>query len=85
MTDKALEIMEYIKSANLKGKVEIIGEDTALWDLDGVCLKVLIDDRETTILYYSRHKSMFFEIGHCHYDNSDVINLMKDIKFETDN
>ena len=81
MADKALEIMEYVKSADLKGKVEIIGDNAILWDLDGVCLKFYIDDRETTILY-SRRKNMFFEIGHCQEDNCDVIDLMKDINSE---
>ena len=81
MADKALEIMEYVKSASLKGEVEIIGDNVILWDLDGVCLKFLVDDRETTILY-SRRKNMFFEIGHCHEDNCDVTNLMQDINSE---
>ena len=81
MADKALEIMEYVKSANLKGKVEIIDDDVVLWDLDGVCLKFLIDDGTTTILY-SRRKNMLFAIGHCHEDNCDVINLIQDINSE---
>ena len=81
MADKSLDIIEYVKSINLKGKAEIIGDDTILWDLDGVCLKFLIDDRETTVLY-SRRKKMVYAIGHFHEDNCDVINLVQDINSE---
>ncbi len=81
MAVKALDIMKYVNSANLKGEVEIIGDGIILWDLDGVCLKFFVDDRETTILY-SRRKNMFFEIGHFHKDICDVINLIQDINSE---
>ena len=57
--DEVLAIMEFIKSANLKGNVEITGDDKFLWDLGGVFLRFLIDNSETTVLY-SRRKSKLF-------------------------
>ena len=47
--DEVLAIMEFIKSANLKGNVEITGDDEFLWDLGGVFLRFLIDNGETTV------------------------------------
>lgn len=79
--DEVLVIMEYLKSANLKGTAEIIGDDDFLWDLGGIYLRFLIDIRETTVLY-SRRKSQFFEIGHFHEDNSCVTSLIQDINSE---
>jgi len=79
--DEALVIMEYLKSANLKGNVEIIGDDEFLWDLGGIVLRFLIDNGETTVLY-SRRKSQFFDIGHFHEDNCNVISLIQDINSE---
>ena len=79
--DEVLTIMKFVKSANLKGTVEIIGDDEFSWDLDGVFLRFLIDNRETTVLY-SRHKRQLFEIGHFHEDNCNVISLIQDINTE---
>ena len=79
--DEVLAIMEFIKSANLKGNVEITGDDEFLWDLGGVFLRFLIDNGETTVLY-SHRKSHLFEIGHFHEDNCDVISLIQDINSE---
>ena len=79
--DEVLAIMEFIKSANLNGNVEITGDDEFLWDLGGVFLRFLIDNGETTVLY-SRRKSHLFEIGHFHEDNCDVISLIQDINSE---
>lgn len=81
MLDKVLDIMEYIKSTNLKGNVEIKGDDNFLWDLDGVILNFLIGNRETTVLYANR-KNILFKIGHFHEDNCDVLNLIQDINSE---
>ncbi len=61
MLDKVSDIMEYVKSANLKGNMEIIGDDKFLWDLDGIFLSFLVDNRETTVLYSSR-KNIFFKL-----------------------
>ena len=80
-TDEILTIMEFIKATNLKENVEIIGEDQFLWDLGGVFLRFLIDNRETTVSY-SINKSPFGEIGHFHEDNCDVISLIQDINNE---
>jgi hypothetical protein len=79
--DEVLAIMEFIKSANLKGNVEITDDDEFLWDLGGVFLRFLIDNGETTVLY-SRRKSHLFEIGHFHEDNCNVISLIQDINSE---
>ena len=79
--DEVLTVMEFVKSANLKGNVEIIGDNGFLWDLGGIFLRFIIDSRETTVLY-SRRKSHFFEIGHFHEDNCDVISLIQDINSE---
>lgn len=76
--DKVFEIMEYVKSANLKGNVEIIGEGEFLWDLGGIFLRFYIDNREATVAY-SRRKSRFSEIGHFHEDTCNVMDLIQDI------
>ncbi len=79
--DEVLTVMEFVKSANLKGTVEIIGEHEFLWNLGGIFLRFLIDSRETTVLY-SRRKSHFFEIGHFHEDNCEVLSLIQEINSE---
>ena len=79
--DEVLAIMEFIKSANLKGNIEITDDNEFLWDLSGVFLRFLVDNRETTVLY-SRGKSHFFAIGHFHEANCDVISLIQDINSE---
>ena len=79
--DEVLAIMEFIKSANLKGNIEITDDNEFLWDLGGVFLRFLVDNRETTVLY-SRGKSHFFAIGHFHEANCDVISLIQDINSE---
>ncbi len=78
MSDEVLSIIEYVKSAKLKGNVEIISDEQFVWDLGGLYLSFLIDNRETTVVY-SKSKSQFLEIGHFHEDNSNVINLIQDI------
>lgn len=70
-------IMEYVKSADLKGSVEIIGDDEFLWDLGGIFLHFAIDARETTV-FYSRRKSQRFGFCHFHEDNC----VIKDINSE---
>ena len=79
--NEVLAIMEFIKSANLKGNIEITDDNEFLWDLGGVFLRFLVDNRETTVLY-SRSKSHFFGIGHFHEVNCDVIRLIQDINSE---
>lgn len=78
MNNEVLSIIEYVKSAKLKGKVEIINSDQFIWDLGGIFLRFLIDNGETTVIY-SKRKNQIFEIGHFHEDNSNVINLIQDI------
>ena len=78
--DEVLAILDYVKSTNLKGSVEI--EETDFWwDLGGIFLHFMIDDRETTVCY-SRRKSQFFDIGHFHEDNCNVISLIQNINNE---
>ena len=79
--EEILAVMEFVKATKLKGTVEITGDDEFLWDLDGIFLRFLIDDRETTVLY-SHRKSHLFEIGHFHEDNCNVISLIQDINNE---
>ena len=78
--NEALLIMEYVKSAKLKGKVDI-GKDWFWWDLGGIHLYFGVDFRET-IVEYHRRKSRINSIGHFHMDHSDVINLIKEINSE---
>lgn len=75
-----LAIMEYVKTAKLKGSVEI-GKDEFLWDLGGIFLRFTIDNLETTVIY-ARRKSQRFGIGHFHEDNCDVISLINEINNE---
>lgn len=81
MSDEFLSIIEYVKSAKLKGNLEIINDNEFIWDLGGLYLRFLLDNGETTVLY-SKRKSQFFDIGHFHEDNCDVINLIQDINSE---
>lgn len=76
--DKNVALMEYVKSTELKGKVQIISDYEFLWDLGGIFLRFLFDDQEAMIIY-SRRKSNYFEIGHFHEDCCNLINLIKDI------
>ncbi len=76
--NKDAAFMEYVRSIELKGKVEIISDYEFLWDLGGIFLRFLFDDKETTIIY-SRRRSNYFEIGHFHEDSCNVISLIKDI------
>ena len=78
--DEVLAIMGYVKSTDLKGNVEI-GETDFWWDLGGLFLHFMIDEIETTV-FYSRRKSQFFDIGHFHEDNCNVIKLIQDINSE---
>jgi len=79
--EEVLAVMEFVKSAKLKGKVEIISNDEFSWDLSGIFLRFLVDNGETTVLY-SRRKSKLFEIGHFHEDNCNLISLLQDINSE---
>ena len=79
--EEVLAVMEFVKSAKLKGTVEIISDNEFSWDLGGIFLRFLVDNRETTVLY-SRGKSHFFEIGHFHEVNCDVISLIQEINSE---
>ena len=74
-------IIRFIKSANLKGKIEIIGDTTLTWDLGGLFLQFCLDDLETTVLY-SDHKGGHCELGHFHEDTCNVINLIQEINRE---
>lgn len=76
-----LTVTEYVKSANLKGNAEIIGDDEFLWDLGGVILHFLVDSSETTV-FYSHRKNPVLQLGHFHEDTCDVINLIQDINRE---
>ena len=76
--DKNVALMEYVKSTELKGKVQIISDYEFLWDLGGISLRFLFDAQEAIIIY-SRCKSNCFEIGHFHEDSCNLINLIKDI------
>ncbi|MDE7395765.1 MAG: hypothetical protein K2M95_06580 [Clostridiales bacterium] len=78
--NEALAIMEYVKTADLKGNVEI-GKDEFLWDLGGIFLRFAIELRETTV-FYSRRKSQLFGIGHFHLEHADVINTIQEINRE---
>ena len=78
--NEASLIMEYVKSAKLKGKMDI-GKDWFWWDLGGIHLYFGVDFRETTVEYH-RHKSRINSIGHFHVGNCDVINLIKEINSE---
>ena len=75
--NEADAIMAYVKSASLKGSVEI-DEHSFLWDLGGVYLQFYIDAYETTV-FYSYRKSRFFNRGHFHEDNCDIISLIDEI------
>ena len=79
--EEVLAVMEFVKSAKLKGTVEIISDYEFLWDLDGVFLRFFVDNNETTVSY-SLRKSLLFEIGHFHEDNCNVISLIQDINSE---
>ena len=79
--EEVLAVLEFVKAAQLKGTVEIISDYEFIWDLGGIFLRFLIDNRETTVLY-SRRKSHLFEIGHFHEDNCNVISLIQDINSE---
>lgn len=81
MSDDFLSIIEYVKSAKLKGNVEIINDDQFVWDLGGIYLRFLLDNDETTVVY-SKRKSQVFEIGHFHEENCNVINLIQDLNSE---
>lgn len=81
MINEISSIMEYIKSTKLKGNVEIIKDDYFVWDIGGIFLHFLIDDRETTV-EYSKRKDRIFSIGHFHEDNCNVINLIQEINNE---
>ena len=78
--NEILTIMEYVKTADLKGSVEI-NKDEFLWDIGGIFLRFAIDIRETTV-FYARRKSQLFGIGHFHEDNCDVISLINEINNE---
>ena len=79
--EEVLAVMEFVKSAKLKGTVEIKSDNEFSWDLGGIFLRFLVDNHETTVLY-SRRKSKLFEIGHFHEDNCNVISLIQDINSE---
>ena len=81
MGDEGLAIIDYVKSAKLKGTVEIISDDHFIWDIGGLFLRFLIDDGETTVVY-SKKKNQLFDIGHFHEDNCDDLNLIQNINDE---
>ena len=41
--DKNVALIEYVKSSELKGKVQIISDYEFLWDLGGISLRFLFD------------------------------------------
>ena len=80
--DEINAIMEYISSTNLKGRVEIGDNDSFWWHLGGVSLSFHIGSGETTI-EYGRYNWKHFPIGHLHVDNSDLIQMIKEIDSES--
>lgn len=71
-----LSIMNYVKTAKLKGSVKI-EENQFSWYLGDIRLIFYMDLRETTVEYYRLKGKM--PIGHFHEDNSEVIKLIEDI------
>ena len=80
MSYEVFLIIRFIKSANLKGKIEIIG-DNFTWNLGGLFLHFGLDDLETIVLY-SDHKGGHSDLGHFHEDTCNVINLIQEINRE---
>lgn len=78
--DNISAIMEYVNTADLKGRVEI-KENSIWWHLGDVILEFCVDPRETTVLYYCRKKKPHY-IGHFHEDHSAIIPLIQDINSE---
>ena len=81
MINEVSSIIEYVKSTELKGNVEIVSDNCFMWDIGGIFLHFSIDDRET-IIEYSKIKNRISYIGHFHEDNCNVINLIQDINNE---
>lgn len=79
--DEILSIIEYVKSAKLKGNIKI-EENAFIWELGDVCLHFYIDYCETTIEYFGR-KNKICSVGHFHEDNSSVVELINDINCES--
>ncbi|MGN1207746.1 MAG: hypothetical protein ACI4SP_05550 [Eubacteriales bacterium] len=79
--DDILSIMNYIKTVNLKGKVDI-EEHFFWWNLGNIELYFCIDTNETTVSYYRNGHKLHY-LGHFHIDNSDVVNLIQDINSES--
>lgn len=77
--DEISSIMNYVKSAKLKGSVDV-GEEWFCWNLGDVELHFCMDEYETTVSYYrSGHKT----ISHFHTDNSEVVKLIQEINCES--
>ena len=78
--DEVLAIMEYVKSTNLKGDVDI-SEDDFWWNLGDIELYFSFDITETKIEYHLCKNKMIY-LGHTHYNNSDVLKLIQEINDE---
>lgn len=78
--DEVLAIMEYVKSTNLKGTVEI-GENYFWWNLGDVELYFGLDLTETKVEYYRRKNKLLY-LGHAHFENSDVLTFIRDVNDE---
>ncbi|MBO4990353.1 MAG: hypothetical protein J6D37_08495 [Clostridia bacterium] len=73
-------IMEYVKSATLKGSTQI-AETWFLWNLGEISLHFILDERETTVEYF-RHDDQKNAIGQIQKENSEVIGLIEEINSE---
>lgn len=79
--DEVSSIINYVKSAKLKGSVDV-GEEWFWWNLGDVELYFCIDKYDTTVSYFRNgHKTIL--IGHFHVDNSEVVKLVQDINCES--
>lgn len=72
------DIINYAKSAVHKGTVQILDDDDGfLWDLGDLKLEFRMDNNETTVNYFI--KSARRGVEHFHVDNTDVIDLIRQI------
>ena len=78
--NEVLTIIEYVKSANLKGSVEI-NRESFWWNLGDVTLVFYLGDGETIVEYY-HSKHIRFNLGHLHVNTSDLMKFIQDINCE---
>lgn len=75
-----LSIMDYVRSAKLKGEVDI-GVYWFTWDLGGVYLRFTVFDNETDVSYFG-DKVGEEPIGTLHKDNAELIQFIEEINDE---